>query len=244
VTAVVVGSSAGLGRALAERLAAERHDLVLVASDARDLDALAADLRIRHGVRVRPVAMDLGRAGLDLGPLERALSEFGGCDALLLPAGLTAETDGIDLDPALAERLVRTNFLAIATIVGALYPRLREREHAAIVGFGSVAAIRGRRANVVYGASKRALHSYFEGLRHASAGSGVSVAFYVLGYLDTSLAFGRRTLLPRADPARLAAHVVGDLGGREGVVYYPAAWRVVAAALPLVPFALYKRLKF
>lgn len=244
MTAVVVGASAGLGRALAERLAAGRRDLVLVASDARDLDALAADLRIRHAVRARPVAMDLGAASLDLEPLERALSELGGCDALLLPAGFTAETDGVELDPAQAERLVRTNFLGIATIVGALYPRLRERERAAIVGFGSVAAIRGRGANVVYAASKRALHSYFEGLRHACSSSSVRVAFYVLGYLDTSLAFGRRTLLPRADPRRLAERVVRELGSREGVVYYPAGWRVVAAALPLVPFALYKRLKF
>jgi short-subunit dehydrogenase len=244
VTAAIVGASAGLGRALAERLAAERRDLVLVASDARDLDALAADLRIRHGVRVRTVAMDLGRAPLQLEPLERAVSELGGCDALLLSAGFTAETDGIDLDPALAERLVLANFLGIATVVGALLPRLRERQRASIVGFGSVAAIRGRGANVVYAAAKRALHSYFEALRHASAGSGVRVAFYVLGYLDTSLAFGRRRLVPRADPARLAARVVRELGRREGVVYYPAAWRVVAAALPLVPFALYKRLKF
>ncbi len=70
------------------------------------------------------------------------------------------------------------------------------------------------------------------------------VSFYVLGFLDTSLAFGRRTPLPRADPARLAARVVRDLGRREGVVYHPArvAYRV-AVILPLVPFFLYKRLK-
>jgi len=68
------------------------------------------------------------------------------------------------------------------------------------------------------------------------------VSFYVLGYLDTSLAFGRRTPLPRADTARLAAHVVRHLG-REGVVYYPRAWRLVAALLLLAPFSIYKRLK-
>jgi short-subunit dehydrogenase len=243
VTAVVVGASAGLGRALAERLAAAGRDLVLVSSDGRDLEALAADLRIRHGVSVRGVAIDLGGPLESLGPLEHAIAELGEVDALLLPAGWTAELDGVALDPAVAERLLRVNFLSIARIVSTLLPRLRERERASVVGFGSVAAIRARGANVVYAASKRALLTYFEGLRHACAGTSVRVAFYVPGYLDTSLAFGRPTPLPRADPGRLARRVVRGLGRSEGVLYHPRAWRLVAAVLPLVPFAVFKRLK-
>jgi short-subunit dehydrogenase len=243
VNAVVVGASAGLGRALSECLAAAGRDLVLVSSDGRDVDATAADLRIRHAVRVRPVALDLGRAAARLEPLERAVEELGGVDALLLPAGWAAETDGIALDPLAVERLVQTNFISLAAIVSALLPRLRERAHASVTGFGSVAAIRGRSKNVLYASSKRALQTYFESLRHDCAGTGVRVAFYVLGYLDTSLAFGRRTVFPRADPKRLAERVVRDLGRREGVVYHPAAWRVVSLALPLVPFAIVKRLK-
>ena len=69
---------------------------------------------------------------------------------------------------------------------------------------------------MIYAASKRALQTWFEGLRHACAGTPVRVRFYVLGYLDTNLAFGRRTLLPRADPARLAARVVREPGRARG----------------------------
>jgi short-subunit dehydrogenase len=245
VTAVVVGASAGLGRALAERLAAAGHDLVLVSSDERDLAALASDLSLRHEVRVVPVALDLGGAE-PLERLEQAAAELGGADALFFPIGWTSSCDDGSLEPAQAERLVRTNFLAVAAIVARFLGELRQRPRAAIVGFGSVAAARGRGANLVYAASKRALQTYFEGLRHACAGSPVRVRFYVLGYLDTNLAFGRRTLLPRADPARLAARVVRDLarGGSDGVVYHPAAWRPACTILRLVPWSLFKRLKF
>ena len=242
MSAVVVGASAGLGRALADALAAAGHDLVLVSSDARDLDALGSDLRIRHGVKVEGVPLDLG-GGLDgLDRLTRAAGELGGPDAVLLPIGWTAASDDATSSAEQAERLVRTNFLSAVAIVGALLPALRAKPRSSVVGFGSVAGARGRSKNMVYAASKRALQVWFEGLRHACSGSPVRVRFYVLGYLDTSLAFGRDTRLRRADPGRLARRVVRELG-REGVSYYPRAWRLVCAALPLVPFFIYKHLR-
>jgi short-subunit dehydrogenase len=242
VTAVVVGASAGLGRALCEALAAAGHDLVVVSSDARDVEALAADLRIRHGVKVVGVPLDLGSEPIDLVQLQRAASELGGASALLLPVGWTAASDDLTSEDEQAVRLVRTNFLSVVAIVAALLPELSKQPSAAVVGFGSIAAVRGRGKNMVYGASKRALQTWFEGLRQSCAGSSVRVSFYVLGFLDTSLSFGRRTPLPRADPARLAARVVRELG-REGVWYHPRAWRLVGAVLLLLPFSIFKRLR-
>ena len=49
---LVIGASAGLGRAIAERLAADGHALYLIASDPRDIAALVSDLNIRFGVKV------------------------------------------------------------------------------------------------------------------------------------------------------------------------------------------------
>ena len=242
MTAVVVGASAGLGRALAGELAAAGHDLVLVSSDPRDTEAVASDLAVRYGVKAVGVAVDLGADRPDLAGLEQAARDLGGASALLLPIGWTADSDDPACPSGVVERLLRTNFLAVAAIVSRLLPELRQRPRASVVGFGSVAAVRGRGKNMAYAASKRALQTWFEGLRHACAGTSVRVSFYVLGFLDTSLAFGRETPLRRADPARLAARVVRNLD-REGVLYHPRAWRLVAAVLPLVPFFLLKRLK-
>jgi short-subunit dehydrogenase len=244
LTAVVVGASTGLGRCLADRLAAAGHDLVIASSDERDVAALASDLRTRHGIRVTDVAIDLGGSSADPEPLERAAADLGAADALLLPIGWTAPRDDGCRDPELTERLVRTNFLSVTTVVSTFLPALRRRPRAAIVGFGSIAAVRGRGANVIYAASKRALQTFFEGLRHGCADTQVRVQFYVLGYLDTNLAFGRKTLLPRANPDRLAANVVRDLGRSEGVVYYPGWWRPVCALISIMPWFVFKRLRF
>ncbi|MBN8483018.1 MAG: SDR family NAD(P)-dependent oxidoreductase, partial [Xanthomonadales bacterium] len=59
MTAIVIGASSGLGRALAVELARRGRPLLLVASDARDLDALACDLGLRFGVAVGTLALDL-----------------------------------------------------------------------------------------------------------------------------------------------------------------------------------------
>jgi short-subunit dehydrogenase len=244
VTAVVVGASAGLGRALAERLAGAGHDLVLASSDERDVAALAAHLRIQHEVRVTAVAGDLGGDTDGVERLEEAAQGLGGADALLLPIGWTAPLDDACRDTELTERLVRTNFLSVTALVSRFLPGLRQRPRAAIVGFGSVAGVRGRGTNIVYAASKRALQTFFEGLRHACTDTPVRVQLYMLGYLDTNLAFGRKTLLPRANPERLATRVVRNLGRSEGVVYHPGWWRPVCALLSVVPWFVFKRLRF
>ena len=87
MTALVVGASSGLGRALAGELARRRHDLLLVASDARDLEAVAADLNLRHGVAVRALALDLSAEPDPAARIVAALHGMTPLDALLLPAG-------------------------------------------------------------------------------------------------------------------------------------------------------------
>jgi short-subunit dehydrogenase len=57
----VTGASSGIGRELADLLAADGHEMVLVARGEERLKATAADLEARHGARAHVVAVDLAR---------------------------------------------------------------------------------------------------------------------------------------------------------------------------------------
>ena len=245
MTWVIVGASAGLGRALAERLARDRAPLLLVASDERDLAALRADLEIRRGARVAILARDAADPAALADAVAAALAPDEQIAGLLFPVGVSVDDDCGTAPPERAARLLAVNFLAVEAVCARLLPRMLAQGSGAIAGFGSVAAARGRGRNVVYAASKRALESYFESLRHLAGAGGVRVFFYVLGYMDTALAFGKALPFPVADPADVASRVVGDLArGRGGTRHLPAWWAPISAAVRALPWPVFRRMRF
>jgi short-subunit dehydrogenase len=243
-TYLIVGGSSGLGRALAERFAAGGYALALVSSDPRDTEALAADLRLRHKVEVAAIACDLARREVDLAAIDSALGNLPPLEGVLIPAGMNREDDRPGAPLGQFEALLAANFYAPCRVVDHYLERLRAAPNALVVGFGSIAATRGRTRNAAYSAAKRALASYFESLRHALRGTPVRVQFYVLGYLDTNLAFAQDTKLPRGSPVKCAEHVFRRRGDDAGVVYYPHYWRPICALLRLLPWFVFRKLTF
>jgi len=244
VNFLIVGASAGLGRSLSEEAARRGHNLFLVSSDSRDLAAMAVSLHLQYGVKTAYLACQFGNATDEEDAVVSAAKKFGPLDVLLYPLGFAQEDDTGFLDDQVALRLVRINFLSQVSLTAALWPVLLERERAAVVGFGSVAAVRGRRRNVVYAAAKRALSSYFESLRHLAVGTNIRIHFYHLGYLDTQQAFGRDLPLPKGSPDRLARFVLDRLDRDGGPIFYPWFWGPISRGLRFVPWFIYARLKF
>jgi short-subunit dehydrogenase len=242
VKAVVIGASAGLGRALAEVLAEAGHELVLVARDGRDLDAVARDLSIRFDAKVAWIAADLARP--DAAALRRqVLEKLGGIDALFLVAGLADDGDRGALPDDVARRLVEVNYTGPLTLINAFLPDLERASPAWLVGVGSVAAIRGRSRNIVYGSAKRGLEFYFEALRHRLEGSGCRVQFYRAGFMDTTMLGNAQPGPMVAKPEAVARAMLARLDGPQGMSYLPRWWWLVAVILRLLPWPLFKRMR-
>lgn len=242
--ALVVGASAGVGRALCEALGARGAALLLVASDARDLDALAAHLRLVYRVEVHAVAADATRVAECVEQVGKAAAAFGAINSLYFPIGASRADDRGLLGMEQASAILNTNLAVVIGVVTHFLPQLLALRRAHIVGFGSIAAIRGRKVNVVYSVAKRGLESYFESLRHLTVATGVRVQFYRLGYVATQQSFGQRLLFPIVTPQQVAQRVLRNLDKDMGKVFFPRYWALIGLAVSWVPWRIYKKLDF
>jgi short-subunit dehydrogenase len=238
--AVIIGASAGVGRELARVLAARGHELALVARDLRDLEAIAADLRLRHDVSVHIFADDVAHPDCD-NLRDFVQTNLRNIGALFMIAGMVDPLDHGQMDDDDLEAVACTNFLGPARVINCLLPFCGPDTH--IVVASTIATIRPRGRNVVYGAAKAGLEHYCMALRHAYSLGLHSVCCYRLGYIRTSMTFGQELMLPAASPERVAAMMVDRLG-LSGVCYFPRWWALIGTALQLLPWEVFRRLTY
>lgn len=163
---------------------------------------------------------------------------------LLFPVGMAEDVDDGLLPADTSAAIVNANLTTVMAAVALFLPGLLRANRGNIVGFGSVAAIRGRSSNMVYAAAKRGLESYFESLRHRTAPTGIRIQFYRLGYVATQMSYGRKMPFPIATPEKVAERVARNLNRDTGLVYYPAFWFGIAAILRAVPWIVFRRMQF
>lgn len=238
---VVIGASSGLGRAIAEKLAEGGDHVYLLARDGRDLEPLARDCSIRFGAKVGWIECDLSAFDAPA-VVKRLIDEMGGVDNVFLVAGLGDESDAGPLPDAQLRMLIEVNYLSLARIANAFLSHLGSRPKTNLVGIGSVAAVRGRRTNMVYGSAKRGLEAYFEALRHFLASSDCRVQFYRAGFMLTAMLGNRRSMLPAVAPEIVAARIVDNLDRDLGTTYIPSWWRWVGLILRMLPWVIFRRI--
>ena len=241
MTAVVVGGSSGLGRALCEELAARGRDVVIIASRAEDCRRLADHLRLLHGVNALPLATDARDPTAFRDALAHALASAGPVTELFLPMGQAFEDDQIGAASRRLEEIWRVNYAAVVLAIEIIQPLMPSGR---IVGFGSIAAIRARNRNLQYAAAKSALSCYFEGLRHALVSGSKVAQFYVVGYMASGQSFGKTQLFPPMSARGAARRVLNDRDRDFGKRFLPGYWAVVAAILRLLPWRVFSRLGF
>ena len=238
-TVLVIGATADIGRAVARAFAADGYAMQLAARDPARLENDARDIRVRAGVPVAAhhcdvLSEDGGAALVDaLDPLP---------DVAVCVVGLLDER--AERDRAVAARVMRTNYLGPALLLGALAARFERRGSGVLIGIGSVAGDRGRASNCVYGSAKAGFSAFLSGLRNRLAASGVHVVTVKPGYVRTRMTDGMDLPGPlTATPEEVADAVVRAVRGRRDVIYVRRIWRWIMLAVRAVPERVFKRLR-
>nr|WP_244176169.1 SDR family NAD(P)-dependent oxidoreductase [Gordonia lacunae] len=134
---LITGASAGIGTALARRLAERGSDLVLVARREDRLRDLASELQSAYAVTCEVVALDL--SGDRPGATLRARVE-GDVDLVVNNAGIAAQGSFIDADAADLDRVIAVDMAALVDVCHAFLPNMAARRSGTILNVSSTTA--------------------------------------------------------------------------------------------------------
>lgn len=176
-TALVTGSSKGIGRAITEALLAAEFQVVGLARTHPKALAMRDD--------VEAMKVDFS----DLGGLPQKLKEIAKAaptiDVLILNAGMGRFGELEQFSAAQIRDLVDLNLTSQILVARQWIAAMKTRRRGRIVIIGSTAALKGGQKGAVYSATKFGLRGFAQSLREECAGAGISVSIVNPGMVDT-----------------------------------------------------------
>lgn len=246
-TALVTGATAGIGRAFARRLAAEGHDMILVARDAERLAELADRLQTRHNVRAETLPVDLADPQQRAEVEKRLADPDAPVDVLINNAGFGTSQSFWELPSAELQRQLQVNVAAVLALTHAAVPGMRQRGRGDVLNVSSVAGFFSVSGST-YAATKAYVTSLSEGLNTTLHGTGVRVMALCPGFTHTEfhqragLAMDR---LPRAfwlQADQVVHEALADLRAGKAISIPGLQYKALVALGKLVPKSLQRAL--
>ncbi|MFE5599431.1 SDR family NAD(P)-dependent oxidoreductase [Streptomyces coelicoflavus] len=240
-TALITGSTAGLGAAFARRLAADGHDLVLVARDTKRLREQATELHDRHGIEAEVLTADLSTdAGIEA-VATRLSDRRNPVDLLINNAGFGNKGRFLDVSMADELTMLKVHCEAVLRLTSAAVAGMRERGRGGVVNVASVAAFVPRGT---YGASKAWVVQFTQGVAKDLAGSGVRLMALAPGFVRTE--FHQRAgmgtdNIPNwmwLDSDKVVAAALADLSRGKSLSIPDPRYKTLMGAAKLVPRGL------
>ncbi len=235
--AIVIGASSGIGAALVRRLVADGYRVAALA---------------RRGERLAELEQELGEAALtrvhdvtdrQVVPVlfEDLVRGLGGLDLLVYAAGIMPKVGPQEYDTEKDVAILETNLCGMIAWGNEAARLFGSQRRGTICGISSIAGVRGRRGQPVYGTSKAAMDHYLEALRNRLDEYGVHVVTIRPGFVETEMTAGLG--LRGAISADQAARGIQRAIERHATVrYLPRRWWLVAQIVRSIPSFFFRRM--
>ena len=235
-----IGANSDIAVAMARQLGDHNVSRVtLLSRNAAELDRRRADIEARLQVDVDVIALDLSDDAASDGYFDECELP----DVAVVAAGVLRDTADLDESPESTRDVIRTNYEAVIAPTETLARRMRERGSGTIVGLSSVAGLRGRPSNYVYGSTKAAMNAYLDGLRLRCQDSGVKVFTALIGMVATKMTAGKELPAPvTATPDDVATAILSALRRGKSRAYCPGYWRWIMSIVRMMPGIVVKRM--
>ena len=212
--ALVTGSSRGLGRAIALRLAADGIDVAVhYVASAAPAEAVAEEARAL-GVRAAAFQADVADEAACQALVKAVTAEFGALDVLVNNAGITRDALALRMKAADWDAVIATNLSSAFHLAKAALRGMLRAEWGRIVNVASVVGLMGNPGQANYVAAKAGLIGLTKSLAKEYGGKGVTVNAVAPGFIESDMTAGLADELKAAYLAQIPA---GRFGRPEEV---------------------------
>lgn len=238
---LILGATSAIAAEVAAICAARGDRLYLVGRDAGKLQTLVTSL---GDAVVGHESGDLNAFAEADARVRRAIAQLGGLDRALIAHGCLGDQARSERDVDHARTIIDTNFVSAVSLLMPLAAHFESQGSGHLAAITSVAGQRGRPRNYTYGASKRALSCYLEGLRSRLYAKGVRVHDFELGPVDTPMSAGHARNFLWGEKRSVARGIVRGMEQRRFSIYLPRSWRIVMAIVRALPEFVFQRFGF
>ena len=215
---------------------------MLAARHADRLDEQCATLRDAGAAAVHTREFDADDLGSH-GPLVASIvADHGPIGAAVLAFGILGDPVRAETDAGHAVDIVHTDYVAQVSMLTHLAAAMRTVGRGRMVVFSSVAGVRVRRANYVYGSAKAGLDGFASGLADALHGTGVRLLIARPGFVVGRMTRGMTPAPMSSTPAQVAAATARALAKGRRTVWIPWTLRPVFFVMRLLPQAVWRRM--
>lgn len=239
---LLLGGASEIGLAIVrEYLAHARAEVVLALRPGRDRDALAAGLRGAGARDVSFVDFDAERPDTHADALDQAWSG-GDVDVAIVAFGVLGDQERLWQDQPAAVEAFTVNTTAAVSVGVLLGQKMTAQGYGQIVAISSVAGVKIRRSNFVYGATKAGMDGFYTGLAQALEPAGVHVLVVRPGQVRTRMTAGLKEAPLTVDADEVGRAVYEAARRGKTLIWTPRAFEFVMTGLQHVPAPIFKRL--
>ena len=241
-TVLIFGASSRIAECTARVFASEGASLVLVARSEEKLSILAQDLESRGAPEVQIEALDLG----DLEHLEKWLDERTdlreSVSTVLIAHGVLPDQEAVENDWSAISDSYGVNLLSPMLIATKVANWFESKGEGTLAVITSVAGVRARKSNYVYGAAKGGLSFYLQGLRNRFGKTKIRIIDIRPGFVDTPMTAHIEKGPLFASAEDVADGIVKAICRGQEIVYLPWFWRFIMLIIRSIPEGIFKKL--
>jgi decaprenylphospho-beta-D-erythro-pentofuranosid-2-ulose 2-reductase len=238
--ALVIGASSDIGKYISLELAKKKFNLYLTGRNLNILEDLKKSILELYNIEIEIFLLNM----LDFASHEKFYSSIQIKPKLVISAvGYYEDQNKAREDFNEAYKTVSVNYLGLMNLINIISLDFEKRGFGNISVISSVAGIRGRQLNYIYGSAKAGIRIYLQGLRNKLHSKNITITTILLGPVYTKMSSGHKLMPVLTLKPEIAAKKIleASLDGKNET-YISWIWRFIMLIIQLIPEFIFKRL--